>query len=312
MRLALAVLALVVAAPAPALPGAKAIRSCAALGRTGRHRRSRSAGVCVGRVQGAAASPACSAAARAEPLDPGFGPAHRRPVGVRRRLDPRHGRRGLQDRSEDRSDHRAPADGGVCAVQPLGRSRLALVGRRQDRRGPPHRSNRAQGDAENSRGRRSRRPRLPRRARLGDQPPRSRPRSDRRHDEPAPPPHHRSRRRARADRVGGRVALGDRPRHRPASARSGNRGCSRRRSRSAWAESTSSPPPARSGCRRAQRPPTSRLSHHDLAPPRRPATGKVTTPLRTSRRIDVHGLVPYGRGVLFSDNTGGNLYAVPR
>ena len=31
-----------------------------------------------------------------------------------------------------------------------------------------------------------------------------------------------------------------------------------------------------------------------------------------SRRIDVHGLVPYGRGVLFSDNTGGNLYAVPR
>ena len=42
------------------------------------------------------------------------------------------------------------------------------------------------------------------------------------------------------------------------------------------------------------------------------ATGKVTTPLRTSRRIDVHGLVPYGHGVLFSDNTGGNLYAVPR
>jgi hypothetical protein len=26
----------------------------------------------------------------------------------------------------------------------------------------------------------------------------------------------------------------------------------------------------------------------------------------------VHGLVPYRRGVLFSDNTGGNLYAVPR
>jgi hypothetical protein len=25
----------------------------------------------------------------------------------------------------------------------------------------------------------------------------------------------------------------------------------------------------------------------------------------------VHGLVPYRRGVLFSDNTGGSLYAVP-
>jgi streptogramin lyase len=42
------------------------------------------------------------------------------------------------------------------------------------------------------------------------------------------------------------------------------------------------------------------------------ASGKVTTPVKTSRRIDVHGLVPYRRGVLFSDNTGGSLYAVPR
>ena len=42
-----------------------------------------------------------------------------------------------------------------------------------------------------------------------------------------------------------------------------------------------------------------------------PVTGKVTTPLRTSRRVDVHGLVPYRRGVLFADNTGGSLYAVP-
>jgi streptogramin lyase len=42
-----------------------------------------------------------------------------------------------------------------------------------------------------------------------------------------------------------------------------------------------------------------------------PASGKVTTPVKTSRRIDVHGLVPYRRGVLFSDNTGGSLYAVP-
>jgi hypothetical protein len=42
-----------------------------------------------------------------------------------------------------------------------------------------------------------------------------------------------------------------------------------------------------------------------------PAAGTVTTVVRTSRRIDVHGLVPYGRGVLFSDNSGGFLYAVP-
>jgi streptogramin lyase len=43
-----------------------------------------------------------------------------------------------------------------------------------------------------------------------------------------------------------------------------------------------------------------------------PATGKVTTPVRTSKRIDVHGLVPYKRGVLFADNTGGYLYSVQR
>jgi len=42
-----------------------------------------------------------------------------------------------------------------------------------------------------------------------------------------------------------------------------------------------------------------------------PAMGKVTTLLRASRRIDVHGLVAYRRGVLFADNTGGSLYAVP-
>jgi streptogramin lyase len=42
-----------------------------------------------------------------------------------------------------------------------------------------------------------------------------------------------------------------------------------------------------------------------------PATGKVTTPARAQRRVDVHGLVPYGTGVLLADNTGGRLYAVP-
>ena len=42
-----------------------------------------------------------------------------------------------------------------------------------------------------------------------------------------------------------------------------------------------------------------------------PATRAVTTVVRPSRRIDVHGLAPYGRGVLFSDNTGGFLYAAP-
>ena len=40
-------------------------------------------------------------------------------------------------------------------------------------------------------------------------------------------------------------------------------------------------------------------------------TGKVTTPARASRRVDVHGLVPYRSGVLFADNTGGRLYSVP-
>ena len=43
-----------------------------------------------------------------------------------------------------------------------------------------------------------------------------------------------------------------------------------------------------------------------------PATGRVTTPARASRRVDVHGLVPYRSGVLIADNTGGRLYAVPR
>ncbi len=42
-----------------------------------------------------------------------------------------------------------------------------------------------------------------------------------------------------------------------------------------------------------------------------PATGKVTTPSRASRRVDVHGLVPYRTGVLLADNTGGRLYEVP-
>ena len=40
-------------------------------------------------------------------------------------------------------------------------------------------------------------------------------------------------------------------------------------------------------------------------------TGKVTTPARARRRVDVHGLVPYRGGVLLADNTGGRLYAVP-
>jgi streptogramin lyase len=43
-----------------------------------------------------------------------------------------------------------------------------------------------------------------------------------------------------------------------------------------------------------------------------PATGRVTTPVQPRSRVDVHGLVPYGSGVLFADNTGGRLYAVPR
>jgi hypothetical protein len=42
------------------------------------------------------------------------------------------------------------------------------------------------------------------------------------------------------------------------------------------------------------------------------ATNAVTTPARPKGRVDVHGLVPYRNGVLFADNTGGRLYAVPR
>ena len=42
-----------------------------------------------------------------------------------------------------------------------------------------------------------------------------------------------------------------------------------------------------------------------------PATGKVLTPARASRRVDVHGLVPYRSGVLLADNTSGRLYSVP-
>ena len=41
------------------------------------------------------------------------------------------------------------------------------------------------------------------------------------------------------------------------------------------------------------------------------ATGKVSTPVRASKRIDVHGLVPYRGGILFADNTGGRLYTIP-
>jgi streptogramin lyase len=41
-----------------------------------------------------------------------------------------------------------------------------------------------------------------------------------------------------------------------------------------------------------------------------PATGRVTSPARASRRVDVHGLVPYRSGVLLADNTSGGLYEV--
>jgi streptogramin lyase len=41
-------------------------------------------------------------------------------------------------------------------------------------------------------------------------------------------------------------------------------------------------------------------------------TNAVTTPVQTKARIDVHGLAPYRSGVLFADNTGGRLYAVPK
>jgi streptogramin lyase len=42
-----------------------------------------------------------------------------------------------------------------------------------------------------------------------------------------------------------------------------------------------------------------------------PATSKVVTPARASRRVDVHGLVPFRSGILLADNTSGRLYEVP-
>ena len=41
-----------------------------------------------------------------------------------------------------------------------------------------------------------------------------------------------------------------------------------------------------------------------------PSTGAVTTEARPTKPVDVHGLVPFGRGVLLADNTNGALYRV--
>ncbi len=41
-----------------------------------------------------------------------------------------------------------------------------------------------------------------------------------------------------------------------------------------------------------------------------PARNAVTTVARPTGRVDVHGLVPFGRGVLLADNTNGALYRV--
>jgi DNA-binding beta-propeller fold protein YncE len=41
-----------------------------------------------------------------------------------------------------------------------------------------------------------------------------------------------------------------------------------------------------------------------------PSTGAVATVARPTKRVDVHGLVPYGRGVLLADNTNGALYRI--
>jgi streptogramin lyase len=42
-----------------------------------------------------------------------------------------------------------------------------------------------------------------------------------------------------------------------------------------------------------------------------PGDNAISTPARARVRIDVHGLVPHGRGVAIADNTGGMLYLVP-
>ena len=132
--------------------------------------------------------------------------------GVVSRLDLKSGRVTGEDRN-----------GRGGAVQPLDRRRVALVGGRPGGHGPADRSGATEGRRPHPGRRRACGHGLPRQAGVGDQPPRSRPRRDRHGDEPAPEARQRPGGRAGADRVGGGIALGDRPRHRPAPARPGDR-----------------------------------------------------------------------------------------
>ena len=209
---------------APSLPGARSQKACDGAGpywptgharRHGRH--------CLGRLQGGGPRRSRHALVGLAPLDAGGRLADRRDRRARRRLVARLGRRRLTPRPQERPGHGEDRDGGGGAVQPLDRRRLALVGRRPGGHGPADRSGATEGRRPHPGGRRARGHGLPRQAGVGDQPPRSRPRRDRHGDEPAPEARQRPGGRAGAARLGGGIALGDRPRHRPAPARPGDR-----------------------------------------------------------------------------------------
>ena len=161
------------------------------------------------------------------------------------------------------------------------------------RRGRPHRSGAAQGGRPHPGRRRRRRPRLPGRARVGDQSPRPRPRRDRHGDERPRRDHKRSRRRAGADGDGWRRRCGS-PDAAPTWCGSTRRRAPcRRRSRSAPAASTSSPRGLAlgAGAECGRRPP--RLSDDGGAEAGRPGHREGHDARAHGRRIDVHGLVPY-------------------
>ena len=212
----------------------------------------------------------CRSAARRSPSSRASAPSGRSTAGgAVSRIDPRTAR---ITRADLQPGRRRPTTSGSAPAR-SGRSTTAAA-RSSDRSGA------AQGGrADPGRGRAGR-PRLPRRTAwvinhrdLGLV-------ADRDRDEPGPAAHDGARRCARADGVGVRVALGDRPRHRPASARSGDgrragddrdrRGRNRRRGGrpALWV-------PARAAAADPRGFPTmTALRRVD------PATGKVTTPAR--------------------------------
>ena len=156
------------AAPSPSVPGAKTFVSCAGAGPYWPTATLALTGDGLGRVQGGGARPSRQARpGQAKPRSRSPGIADRRRRGPRRRLGARHRRDGFADSTQERPRHGDDRDRGVGALQPLDRRRLALVGRRPERRGAADRSGAAQGDRPHPRRRRPGRPRLPRRAGVG-------------------------------------------------------------------------------------------------------------------------------------------------